>query len=298
MVGKTDKKGELTVSLSDVVPASWLSGSKPASKARVVVAGRKAGTIEIASLSGNVSDKSWAKLAPAIARCKKSTSRRGCYKVKRFIKTHPNSPRAAEAKKLLEDHRERQHDHAWTKAKIDTCARPKESSDCRAVNRYLRQYPKGKHAPRARKVLKKVDKKLQMLAKREEAREAQEDRAEERREAARERREAAARKRECLKDCRAELQSCNRSCRGLSSAVACRRSCRGDFVSCEFDCAREERGSRRSRSRGKSSITVRTGGNQPRSACGKCRSGWRRQCPHDTALCSKIIRNNCASYCN
>ncbi|MFP6684278.1 MAG: hypothetical protein VB934_06170, partial [Polyangiaceae bacterium] len=188
IVGKTDKEGQLTVSLSEVVPGSWLSGSKPANNARVVVAGRKAGTIEIASLSGDVSAKTWAKLAPAIARCKKSTRRRGCYRVERFIKTHPKSPRAAEAKKLLEDHRERQHDHAWTKAKIDTCARPKESSDCRAVNRYLRQYPKGKHAPRARKVLKKVDKKLQMLAKREEAREAQEERAEERREAALERR--------------------------------------------------------------------------------------------------------------
>lgn len=266
--GSTDKDGELSVKLSEVVPVRWLSGSKPTRRARVMVDGRKAATIEIASLSEDITEKIWAKLEPAISRCKKSTRRRGCHAMQRFIKTHPNSPRVADAQQLLKEHRARQHDHAWAEAKIKTCAKPQKSSDCRGVKRYLRRYPKGKHAPKARRVVTKVDKKLTRLGRIEDVRTAQQERAEERRETARERREAAQRKHECLKDCRAEFQSCNRSCRGLSSAAACRRNCRSNFVSCELGCAREERGSSRSRSRsrGKSRITVRIGGNKPRSA--------------------------------
>jgi hypothetical protein len=297
-LGKTNKQGKLVVTLSEVIPASWLSGSKPSKYASVLVDGRRAGKIEIASLSGDVSERAWARISRAIAQCKTSTKRRGCRNVKRFIKRHPKSPRAAEAKQLLDDHIERQHDHAWAAAKIKTCARPKTSRDCRGVRRYLRRYRKGEHATEARAVLKKIDKKLDALAKREEARDEREARAEARREAAEERREAAKQKRVCLKDCRAEFSECNRSCRGLSSAFTCRRNCRGSFVSCELGCAREERGSRSSRPRGKSSITLRLGRRKPKSACGTCRAAWRRQCPHDTSICNKVISNNCASYCN
>jgi hypothetical protein len=122
-------------------------------------------------------EAAWARVV--LSECKAPTQLDGCNLVKDYLSSYPTGAHAAEARQALEagapliaklaDERD------WRVARPESCATPKEITDCDGVTSYMAAQPAGAHVEEARRLLAKAEPKLAAARKAEEKRARDED---------------------------------------------------------------------------------------------------------------------------
>ncbi len=148
--------------------------------------------------------------------CRAPEKSTDCDGIDAYLAAFPQGEHVDEAKQILESVMPTlgpmRDEAAWKAADAPRCRSPKSSGDCDGVQAYVKEYPQGRHADEARRLLRLKRAVLARLAALEEQR----------------RRIAALRaKQQCVQDCARKLRQCQRACPAdPAEAASCRKDCR------------------------------------------------------------------------
>jgi len=175
-LGRTDPRGLVSANLDEVVPAAW-AFSKDA-RLTVHLGDRPLGEIALKELYAHREAAAW-QLAESSA-CRTSLDVTACDAQADYVSRFPDGAHAAEARQSIEDASARRRvaadDAAWAQLDTRACRTPAKQDPtiieeaCAPIERYLAEYPDGRHAETARDTLRPAQAILARLEEAEERR--------------------------------------------------------------------------------------------------------------------------------